>query len=755
MARTDLTQGNSTGNAATYSTASITPAPKGVTLAFVMNVRSGFGQQAAEPTAQGNGMTWTQVTSVQVSSAANRRLTCFRATGMPAPGPVRFDFSGEQQALCAWSVFEYDGVTDIGQFKTASGGTPMPTITLDTLADADKSVVVGGVIVNSLFGAPPQVQPGQGLAEIHEQDVSDPGIGGSLQTEDRTGGGSTVNWTASSQGWAAIGLELTAGLDVDDVAALAKRFEPILYFHAAEKFFPSNAKRYIEKCALWRAQSKFDVKDSWGGKGAPFPRAPLIDYMGIAAVTGEPGTFLGDNLINTPAEERFLDLSGWKDASGMDEPKVTAASKNIYSNRGAVATRYDSGDLADSKYWHHVEFFDNARLRRLLSTVRAPNLVKVLDSLKKDAALLCYYFFFPAHEEGPIPGCTNVEAIEFGGFAGEWACMALLLEKDADAKFAPSFIGLSGRGTYQTSPPFPPRGQASDSDDMALRSDMIVLPYSTPEKISEHPKVFVANGTHSLYPMAGTFVVDYKRGAPGQCGLVEGNDYDPNADDSSVDPAGIFGLKLLATGMLGSVLGPVLSPVALAVGALAAELEGVWPPHGVRVLNTIRPAPDDVTGPPGSGKVVRPENLAVPDGGSDLQNWLSKPGATIGGKPYEFLVDRDKQPWWPSDLGVSGYQGLWGPRVENDPFARRAGMRFPTFWRTFFLAVANGKAWQTLRRRFVSKDQRGAILSLGVLSVRSRSFAPKTPSGRRRRMSTSARKRPGPASQRSGGKCLE
>jgi hypothetical protein len=126
------------------------------------------------------------------------------------------------------------------------------------------------------------------------------------------------------------------------------------------------------------------VKDSWGGKGAPFPRAPIIDYKGIAAVNVEPGTFLGDNLVNTASEERFLDLSGWKTAAGMDEPKVTAASKNTYSNRSAVATRYDTGgDLADSKYWYHAEMFDDTRLRRLLSTVRAPNLVKVLDDLKR------------------------------------------------------------------------------------------------------------------------------------------------------------------------------------------------------------------------------------------------------------------------------------------------------------------------------------------------------------------------------------
>jgi hypothetical protein len=190
--------------------------------------------------------------------------------------------------------------------------------------------------------------------------------------------------------------------------------------------------------------------------------------------------------------------------------------------------------------------------------------------------------------------------------------------------------------------------------------------------------------------MAGTFAVSYGPGAPDQCGLVE--PFDPHADDPALSGPAAFGLKVIATAMLGSVLGPL----ALVLGAIAATLEGVWPPYGLDVVGELVDGPDDVVAPPGSGKVVVPENVTVPDAGSDLQPWLSKPGATIGGKPYASLVDRDKQTWWPSDSGASGYQGLWGPRVEADPFARRAGMRFPTFWRTFFLALANGKATQAL-----------------------------------------------------------
>lgn len=68
MARTILANGNSTANALTYSTASIAPGSNRVTLAFVMNVGAVPGP-AVEPTAQGNGLTWKSLASVQVAAA--------------------------------------------------------------------------------------------------------------------------------------------------------------------------------------------------------------------------------------------------------------------------------------------------------------------------------------------------------------------------------------------------------------------------------------------------------------------------------------------------------------------------------------------------------------------------------------------------------------------------------------------------------------------------------------------------------------
>ena len=37
------------------------------------------------------------------------------------------------------------------------------------------------------------------------------------------------------------------------------------------------------------------------------------------------------------------------------------------------------------------------------------------------------------------------------------------------------------------------------------------------------------------------------------------------------------------------------------------------------------------------------------------------------------------------------YRGRWGPLVANDPFKRRSGMRFPAFWKMFFVALAKNQ----------------------------------------------------------------
>ena len=165
MARYSLTAGSSVNPSSSFATATITPGAGRLALAFVLSQKVGG---PGTPTASGNSLTWQQVASVTNAGPGNSRITCFRAMG-PAPGagPLTFDFAGQQQQACAWSVFEYDNVDGSGangsgavaQQQTASGSGTTLAAMLGPLADAAASLVVGGMV----FGTDEAVSAGVGL----------------------------------------------------------------------------------------------------------------------------------------------------------------------------------------------------------------------------------------------------------------------------------------------------------------------------------------------------------------------------------------------------------------------------------------------------------------------------------------------------------------------------------------------------------------------------------------------------------------
>ncbi len=717
MARHNLTSGNSTEKRSSYATETITIGADRVVLAFVVNVQDP-GTEATIPALVGNGLNWQRLASVQIVAAPHRRLTCFRAvSAAPIPGPATFDFSGQLQADFIWSIFEYDDINLIVDPDVTLG---VRTNTLDNVDNIDvllpplthwsKSIVVGAVMLN----VPGQtVFSGDGLTTIHEQILPDGQ--GSLQTQDRTGGGSSVSWSWQGlQRAAAIVVEVQP-VPISDLEKLVRRFEPIMFFHPVERFFPSCAKRYLEHCALWNAETPFDVKDAWGGKGTPFPRQPLIGKGQIAALPGEGGTPLRDHVVKiVPGQseiDQFLDLTGWKDADHNFATEVTDTSRNIYSNRDPIAFLYtresaDGGDpqLRNSRYWYHAEFLDKARLRFLLGTRFAPDLVKVLDSLQ-NAALLNYYFFFAANEQPASEDCTNIEAEELGSYGGSWQCMSILLQRsDPASAYQPAFIGLTGRLSVKASDAgsIHDLAQAAAEDDGALRTFMKVEPFQRVEGFDDHPVLFVGLGTHSLYSSPRDFhhQVGYPVNIqPYNCGRYDAPiPFTPKEHDPAkqgIAGVGVFLAKLLAGGLLGiGTLGLVPS-----IYWIANE---DWSDIGSGIdIVGIGPDPDvEETGQHGQsrGIVLRPTGVDIPDiGGAGLMNWRSEQGLVIDGRKYDFLVDRETQPWWPLEAGEEmtetrrGYNGRWGPLVENDPLGRRAGMRFPPFWQMFFLAYAKGK----------------------------------------------------------------
>jgi hypothetical protein len=481
---------------------------------------------------------------------------------------------------------------------------------------------------------------------------------------------------------------------------LARRFEPILLFHRSENYFPCDAKRYIERSALWKAERPFDQKDSWGGKGHAFNRKPLIRKNQIAA-SDAPGEIKSGNVflgaregsdfpfLKDNGEQHFFEVAGWKDS-----PDVTATSENRYAERDKLV------DLQPGNFWYHAELYDTVRLRKLL----VPDLGALFTELEgKNPALLCYYFFFPAHDESlPAPCDQKESGKEYASFAGEWACMAILLARESPAgKFFPNYIGLTGRFNAGTR-------QGLDAE---RRFGMTVIPWRKrkdiheevlPAVVGEHPVIYVSLGVHSLHLQPGPQIVTpyLPDSAPASCGefdspieLKEYLDAQPESEEDG-SPAAAWA-KIVGGLFFGGVPG-------LIGGAIATALEGLplGPGYNGRATGSAPPDNPAVDTGPDPNDPTQLEPILVLPQALNLKtiepfphvegpfHWQSNQDVTVDGRHYDFIVDRSKQVWWPSDDLKSGYRGRWGPLVVNDPLHRRSGMRFPEFWRMFFTGLA-------------------------------------------------------------------
>ena len=500
----------------------------------------------------------------------------------------------------------------------------------------------------------------------------------------------------------------------EDVIELVRRFEPILHLHTGEQFYPCDAKRYLEHCALWKAERPFNEKNSWGGKIKLFPRQPMIAHQKIAASNDEVqlgDTYLGEQqgssfpfITDTANETRFLELAGWTRFDPEVIEGVEESSENRYASLRGVSDLYYSEPpyepLTESKFWYHAELFDTDRLRGLTGAERgvpaSPSTLSLWDVFASltNPALLCYYFFFPGHREELPPPCdSETTGLVYASFAGDWACMAILLERPTEnEKYMPKWIGHTGRRDVG----------ALQGLDFELRIGMTTQPWKyrteshqdpLPRRVEEHPKLYVARGTHSLYLDQGTRSINpYPPGeAPQWCGRFDTS----GALESYLQskPPKKSAIAAWAKILGGLLVGGI--PGALA-GAVLTALEGLPLGEGISAVGQQEPAskyPDFAPGPGDFGIVLHPKDITLTEpAGANFVEWRSDADLVIGSRKYTSIVDRATQIWWPSDDGKSGYRGRWGPFVTNDPLGRRAGMRFPEFWRMFFVALAKQRS---------------------------------------------------------------
>ncbi|MGE2814716.1 hypothetical protein ACQI5H_06145 [Mycobacterium heidelbergense] len=710
MQRRKLTADSSTDDADSFQTSSVRPEANALVLLFVTNASAGLiGGTPTVPTISGNGLVWVRIQTVSFGTQNDRRLTAFRALGStPAEGGLTIDFGGQTQDYCAWSLFEYSGADAgdggasavVGSVTATGNGTTL-TAALSQSADPAHNVAVGGIALELAADPTRPVTPGAGFTEIDELNPEQfLGRGTSLQTQDASPAVSGVSWTwPAAENAAAIALEVKAKADKGSPGPpheltpdeqLIKRFEPVLFFHPDEKFFPVDAKSFVEHCALWTSTAPFDDKSTWGGApGTAFPRKPQVEAGHLSAVPGPGLTYKFDEILGKGKDNRFLEIGAWKDKTETAEPAVTEDSENVYANRDKIDDLFKN-EFEASRFRYQAEVFTASRLKNIIGS--DVNLTKTL-ALRANPKLLCYYLLFPAHVQSVgADTCSAVEAQEVACHAGDWHCIAILLEGEGDdpAGYTPKFLGLTGSRPKAVDVGGGQLEYRPHQFDEENRTVIKVEQWKSgqPATTDGHPRVHVSLGSHSLYIQGGEVEVDpfSANEAPRNCGIMDGPGpvSPPPADDDDASDRDTEELAAIIAKFIGGLVTGFFVQ-----GWAAAEIEALAiynRPFGVGDTPASDDAPNsDQIPSAGDGKTLLPAGLRVPDAGNDVESWRAQGDTSIGS-----VVDRPTQRWWPDDDNERGFWGRWGQQVTSDPLGRRSGPRFPNYAVMFIQALADG-----------------------------------------------------------------
>lgn len=202
-----LTTSSSGVSASSYNTASISPVANKLVIATVRGL-VGSGT-VNTPTCSGASMTWTLV-KTQISASNLTNITMFRAlSASPGSGALTFDFGGQSQNSCAWSITEFTDVNTTGtnganavvqnNGDTNTGTQSSLTVTLNSFSSARNAT--HGVINKGGNNNPSAA--GDGFTELGI-DTNTQIIESAFKNSNDT----TVAWTWSSESATAVAVAI-------------------------------------------------------------------------------------------------------------------------------------------------------------------------------------------------------------------------------------------------------------------------------------------------------------------------------------------------------------------------------------------------------------------------------------------------------------------------------------------------------------------------------------------------------------------
>ena len=490
---------------------------------------------------------------------------------------------------------------------------------------------------------------------------------------------------------------------------LIEAYEPILYFHPDEGYVPVKPDVYVEASALWCSQPPSHDKRDWDAcKGSEvrdvFPKEPLIEK---GKITVNPGLhdgaskFLGFQeadgflpfLVSNRDRELFFDMAAWQDSEDVTD---TSENKSCSTERATERWR-DEEPLRSAVDWYYAEVEELDTLTDILALLRegsGPDLGEALRKILGKAWFIWYYFLYPIHLEDPR-GCEKIVGVgDHGNYEGDWNAIGVIVREPLTLPWEsgsfpePEWIGFGrrARGLVENFVPF-------------FRQQMDVRSWAGGEvrRVGTHPKVFVANGSHNNYPVAGPQDPPTISVSDAACGVTEDVDeaIKEKLDEleDTIDTvktvvvtvakvAGGCGIGAIFGGPLGCLIGAAVGGIAAAIEAAADSDDEESTPVDDAVAEELeRDHPPD---PGNYGLVLVPQFLetTLPDASeaASVRPWA--------GTPDHHIVDRELQVWWPGERNDPGYGGRWGVMCQEDPYDRRSGITFPDFKRAFLLDLA-------------------------------------------------------------------
>jgi len=256
----------STSNAASYVTASITPAANKLILVWVGNRKNG-GSTA--PTLSGGGITtWVRVKTI-TGDGGDYRLTLFRGhSASPGTGTITIAFGGNVQEGCSWSVVQHSNVdvsidSGIVQFASNSNGV---NVNLGAFSSPSNATAAGFLVKGAT-----SLTPGSGFTQL----ASLSGNNFRFLTEWRADADTTANASQSGGSEAVLGIAVEIklgnvsadvtvqrGANGTDAEAHAKG-DPVVFFPAQLVYLlAGHSLTSVDKVYVQRSGRRVPVKSS-------------------------------------------------------------------------------------------------------------------------------------------------------------------------------------------------------------------------------------------------------------------------------------------------------------------------------------------------------------------------------------------------------------------------------------------------------------------------------------------------------------